>query len=364
MENNKKDFFKKNSLDNFDKLLDQILVLFSEEKELVETIKNWDDETKLIHISNFHKSLKNEGLFTMFMTKKIKLFSSKKEETKAISKSLFGNNLSLKNVFNNQSDEIKKVLWNYLHFIYLTYESIEKENEERITRIENLYKINPDIDKKNALNLDVNKDTNNMINDILSSFEAGMDKGKQNPFDNILQISEMISDKYSNKINNGEIEIEKLLENVTSNLPGMDKIMTGMTGGMPKKKEKIIIDENFSTDKVELGDKDAKSGPNIGQMFGMINKLSSLGESGDLSQLLGGNKDLSPENQKELDELNKMMMKLDTTSDPKELDEIKNSVDGFFKNNIGLDVSKIDEMLQGNSELNKGPTIDIEDKSQ
>ena len=121
-----------------------------------------------------------------------------------------------------------------------------------------------------------------MINDIINSFESKLNKGNSNPLESIMEITEMINGKYNDKINNGDIEIEKLLENVTGSVPGLDKMMNGLT--KPKKrKETVIIDENFSTDDVTMEQDESSGVPDMTKMMGMFSKISSMtNENGDL----------------------------------------------------------------------------------
>lgn len=292
---------------------------------------------------------------------------------------------------------------------------------------------------KEMLGVEVNEETNEMISDIVKSFETTLG-GSGNPFAGILDISQKISSKYAGKINTGEIQLEKLMQGIQKTIPGMDgmfkgetgegtegdlkgmmnNLIGGMAGGLgglgdvmggkggvgemlgdmggmgdmlggmfnkEKENNKVIIDENFSTSKVDLGKiKDSKS-MNIGKMltvadsFGVIpggkkkeGGLGSLlggGEGGanPLAGLLGGAGGANPlagllgggagganplagllgggdSKNSNMAELFKMMGNINKTDSKESANELKNKMDTFLEKNLGLDVKKINEDLE------------------
>jgi hypothetical protein len=250
----------------------------------------------------------------MFCESKIKVFSNKNDITKEISSSLFGDVLLLKSIFNNRTSDIKSVLWMYLHRMAYTIEKSQKNvNIDRTTLLDNTITTNTELfekslkeQKKDAktiirdiFGVEVNNSTNNMLDDIMSSFENSLNGNNSNPLNGILDISKKISSKYQDKIMNGDIELNKLVDGLQSKLPNMIPGMGGLfkdgLGGSAKKEpETIIIDENFSTDNVELGNIEEKqSGMNIGKMLNMANSLGVLGGKGSgpniMDMLFGGN---------------------------------------------------------------------------
>ncbi len=86
-------------------------------------------------LNKFYQSLNNDDLFTIFTMAKIKVFSAKTEETHQVSISLFDESLSLKQVFNNQSDIVKNKLWELLFNLYIQLERINKNNADRISSL-------------------------------------------------------------------------------------------------------------------------------------------------------------------------------------------------------------------------------------
>ena len=331
------------TLGSYNQLLEELMKLFPEDSDNITSILIMEDDLKLQSIELFSELLEDSELFELFQKRKIKAFSSKSEKTKNLSTSLFGSTLTLKNIFNNQTQVIKDTLWTYLQLIVLTRLLENKEaNVDRINLLEEAIKVkrekaiqernikqteNP---VKNPLDLDVNEDTNNMINDIISNFEARLQNGQGNPLESVMEITEMINNKYQDKINNGEIEIEKLLENVTGSVPGLDQMMKSMGGAPTKPKETVVIDENFSTDDVKV-EAPVESGPNMANMMGMFNKLSSMTDSdgnmdiGNLMKQLSKDANMTDEQVKQMEEMVSMVDKMDLSGENEESNDNKES---------------------------------------
>ena len=284
---------------------------------------------------NFYVNLNNSGdLFSLFKKKKIKLFSSKFSETNTLSESLFGSILPLKNVFNKKSTEDKLKLWKLLHELYVITGELNNENENANVvevrsmlnkeRFSNFSKdeVSEKV-KKDILNVDVNDTTNNMIDDIVSCFQDSMESGSGNPFDSIMGITQKITEKYQSKIESGEIELDKMMGSITSSIPGMG----GLMGGNKKDEEKVVIDENFSTDDVELGKQDEKKGFNLSGMMKMMNGMSG----GDGGPNLKGLVDV--------------MGKLNSVKTEEEAENLKKEMDSYLESELGVDVSKLNQTI-------------------
>jgi len=278
-------YFSDKYLDYLNKFIDQLKIFFLDKNstKILNKVQQETDESKIVLGQTFVKNLSNEN-FELFITSKIKLFSHKNEETKQLSESLFGANLSLKQLLNNQTEEVKKTIWAYLHVIYLySYLLLPKESqdEERITKLCTMLDISDvrntnnsaDINAKiySLLNVEVNDMTKVMIDDIVKSFNPLLDGNNPNPLANIMQISQMISTKYSDKINNGEIELDKIMNSIKSKVPGMENIINnfGNMKNTSKPKNKVIIDQNYSTANIDVGENEdeKKSDFNIGKIL-------------------------------------------------------------------------------------------------
>ncbi len=245
-------------------------------------------------LNKFYESLQNSDIFSLFSMMTIKVFSAKTEETHAVSTSLFGENLTLKHIFNNQTEEIKCKLWELLLNMYIQLERVKHNNQERISNLKDSIKKNRLASSqnikndlfKNVLKTDVNNTTSSMLDDIIGSFQNVV-SNKGNPFENIMGITDMITSKYGSKIENGEVEIDKILG-------GMGNMLSkGMMGADEKKEETVVMDENFSTADVDVGKEEEKKKENefnfskLMPLANMVNKIGSLKSVADVNALKG-----------------------------------------------------------------------------
>lgn len=396
------DFCVKVYIQNYNLLIEQLSLLFTEEtyKDYLVLLNGESKDKKWVRGVRFHQQMTQE-FFDIFIESKIKLFSHKEEETKNLSETLFGEELSLKKIFNNRDDNNKNVLWHYLHLMYLMVESAQKkQNKEKIKKITKLIESNEEQFKKSQVklnqqnstknmkdpktmiremfNVDVNEETNDMLTDIVKSFESTLSAGGgigANPFSGLMDISQKISTKYKDKINNGEIELNKLMEGIQKNVPGMEEMMKGgglgsmgnlgglmsKMGGMAgmgasqKPKETVVIDENFSTSNVELGQLPAsKDGFNIGSMlkladsFGVIPDLPGAKEKEEgtvPSQVLKG---MDPA----LSELFGMITNMGSINKKEDLESLKSKMDDFLVKQ-GVDIKQLNGQIDSLMEKNK-----------
>jgi hypothetical protein len=269
----------------FNNFIQQLKIIFPSEETLenLKTIESYSDEEKIARGQKFCSSIREylldkedatiqeessvkECNFDLFLKSKIKVFSHKSEDTHAISESLFGSNFCLKNLLNNQPEDVKKIIWMNLHTLYMISELLKPDelcDQEKVMRLnrvickakglsgfsEECNKPNPNPNSNSTstsndssnpetkaklqemLGVDVNKETTSMIDDIVGSFEKVLtNQSNANPLAGIMEISQNISVKYADKINNGEIELDKLMQAITKKVPGMDQMMGGMMG--------------------------------------------------------------------------------------------------------------------------------------
>ena len=333
----------------YEQFVNKLKTIYKDDVEWINQRTNLTSKQVKRNLSNFVKLLDDEEVFEMFLTKKLKSFSSKNENTDNLSKSLFSDDLTLKNILNNQPEQVKNLIWQDLHHIYLeSMKNIEvsEKQKENVLKLELLYKDKP-------------LTTEDMVNDILSSFN---DAKSGNPFEKIMEISSKIQDKYGEKIENGEIDLDNLMSELTGNLGGLE----GLLGNFGKKdtpKEKVIIDENFSTEKVQKGTLDDENkGIDMAKMMMMVNKITKLmdssqnGENGeiDMSNLTDLLKELSPNGKTDpkLESYINVLNKLNTIDNPEEAEKLKLEMENLLKEN------QTPEMMQ----LIK--SLDKEDKNQ
>ena len=295
----------------------------------MDSFSELDSKTKANSLLKFYNAIEKDDIFTLFTSSKIKVFSSKTEETHQLSTSLFGEEMSLKRFFNNQTDLIKSKLWECLFTLYNFMESkrvLIKNEEPRKERLSQV-KTSVSDSKKNLsekvksgiLNVDVNSTTNNMIDDIVGSFQDLLDK-KANPFENIMDITNMITEKYQGDIQDGNLEIDKLLGGMQNSLPGMDKLFNMVNE--EKKDEKIIMDENFSTADVNVEKEEENNGFNVGNLMNMTKNLPSM--SG----------------------LTSMVGKLGNLNTDADVGELKKEMDTYLKDELGVNMEDFNKNMQ------------------
>lgn len=269
-------------------------------------------------LNNFYHCLENNDLFILFSSAKIKVFSAKTEETHNLSISLFGTELTLKQIFNNQPDTTKNKLWEILFNMYIQLEKIHNNNTERITTLKQYLKhlrnnvaskVKNDI-FKNVLNSDVNNTTNNMLDDIIGSFQDVVGNNG-NPFENIMGITEMITTKYGSKIENGEIEIDKILG-------GMGNMLSKGMSAQPTE-EPVVIDENFCTSNVDVGQE--TNGPQINlsklmPLADMVTRINNVQTEEDVVAL-----------KKDMDSFMEKELKVDMTQYKENMDKLEKKLE-------------------------------------
>ena len=337
-----KNFCNEKFLEEYNVFLNQLKSLFETEddKKIVESLINECESDKFSRGKSFYDSIEEDYLFELFCKSKVRLFSSKDENTIKVSNSIFGETLPLKKLINNQSSNTKDIIWKYLHLFYFLYESTNNNRTNRKSKLSKVLKTSEkDITssvKNDLLNVDVNKDTNNMIDDIVKSFESSLSGDNSNPFESIMKITQDITDKYNEKIESGDIELDKLMGSIQSNIPGMPDLtsgLDGLAGGKKEPKEKVIIDESFSTDNVELGDKDAEkksSGMNLNNMLKMMNSMNDVTGNGSNPEIGG---------------LFSMLGKLDNIQSEEDAENLKKEMDSYLEKELGVNVNELNSKL-------------------
>ena len=133
------DFYQSQYLQHFNNFVQQLKVIFPSDDtiNILSTIESYSDEVKIARGQLFCSSIRDEN-FDLFLKGKIKVFSHKSEDTQTISESLFGTDFCLKNLLNNQPDEVKKVIWINLHTLCMISEllkSDELRDQEKVSML-------------------------------------------------------------------------------------------------------------------------------------------------------------------------------------------------------------------------------------
>jgi hypothetical protein len=336
----------------YQNFVNKLKTIYKDDAEWINNRTNLTSKQVKKNLNKFVSLLDDDEMFDMFINKKLKLFSSKNEKTNSISESLFTEDLTLKNILNKQPEQVKNIIWTDLHNIYLETVKHSEMNDvvkERVNKLEILYKDKP-------------LTTEDMVNDILASFNSFSDGKSGNPFEKIMEISTKIQDKYGEKIESGEINLDNLMSELTGNLGGLENIL----GNFAKKeepKEKVIIDENFSTEKVQKGKLDEENnGMNMGKMVGMINKVSKMLETAqsgemDMSNLTDLLKELSPNGKTDpkLENYLNVLNKLNNVENEEEAEKLKVEMENMIKENQTPEMAEFLKSLGEEKEENKQP---------
>jgi len=118
---------------------------------------------------------------------------------------------------------------------------------------------------------------------------------------------------------------------------GLGSMMGGMFGKGEAKKETVIIDENFSTSNVNVGEIKEGMNINIGKMLNMANSMGVIP---------GGKEKEGTPAGPNIMELFGMMNGIDKIKTKEEADALKSKVDSFIENKLGLDMSKISKDME------------------
>ena len=298
-----KDDTKQRLIDNYDNFLEQLKVIFQDNADNFDYFVNEDENDKYNRCVSFISSF-NDEYFEMFTKSKLKVFSHKSPDTLAISSSLFmvDNECKfyLKELLNNQPEQVKLIIWNNLYTIYLLAELTKKTpNNDRTAILGNLLLENEPTERvkimkdrlHEVIGDDVNEATKNMLNDMVECFNKVLDN-PNNMLPEMLNITNNITSKYADKINNGEIEIEKVVKLTLSRFPGISSTMVEQVLGMMNKKssstpkEKVIMDENFSTANVELGNLEKNSNEfKLRSLLPLLSSFSKFQKDGTMPSM-------------------------------------------------------------------------------
>jgi hypothetical protein len=367
-------FFRERFLVNYDNFIEQLKIIFtSDETQLVlNNLRGLSNDSKIENGINYANSFDDTN-FDLFVKNKIKVFSHKNPDTQKISESLFGLELCLKNLLNNQPDDVKEVIWINLHTLLLMSELLkETHSEERVKTLSSVItkerglhtEQNTDLPEqpevtsngrqtlKDMFGSNLNKETSEMLDDIVGSFEGLLSNNPSKSLGGIMEISQKITTKYSEKINKGEIQLDKLMEAISKKVPGLEKMLGGMKNIMntkdQKPKEKVIIDENFSTANVDVGEvkEETGSGMKIGNMLKMAQNFGVLGGKKSDNKSADASADQSNESIPQMGKMLEIMQRLEKASSPADTAAIKKEMDDFLQNEMGVDVSQINNQLE------------------
>ena len=368
-------YYKKQFSEKYAEFLTQIKVMYGDGSDVnlrAVELEKINDDVKADYGKKFNSLLcKNTTFKNYLLNRKIKLFSSKNKDTQSISYSLL-NTIPLKKLLNgNITENTKNVIWEFIQLLYVFSELSTKEKGEvdkqyikdLLNCVETLHSKEAKVEvkeesrssNKNILNLDVNPETNNMINDIVSMFQDGMEDGEDaNPFKNIVEVTKKITENYQGKIEKGEIDLDGLLSNIQKSMPDMPDISKLDLDGKSEEEIKHIIDEEFSTADVKVGDRNKENKSRGMDLGGMMKMMSKMTEG------MGGGKDGEPD----MNNLNKLMESMGNMTMPKTEEEAKEQSDKMRKmlsDQFNVDLSELDKLQEDLTNRNEGDELNEKD---
>jgi hypothetical protein len=245
--------------------------------------------------------------------------------------SLFGSELTLKKIFNNLSLDRKDELWDYLRVFYVI---CEFQGHKRKDRLEALKKPldkpneNKQMNKNDLFDGDFNPATNSFLEDIFSQMS---NTNQGNPIEVMNQTMQKISEKYQDQLNNGEIEMDKLFSSMQNKIPGMENIMSKINPMAQQDTEPVIMDENFSTKNVKVGEMKDDEQYNPINITKTLNLVNMLGEGDDNIMNL-------------INEMNNIDENLSDQENKEKLEKIKSKMDEKLKS-LGVDPDELNKMI-------------------
>jgi len=319
------DFFSLHFVKYYDDFVKKLALIFPDNSITISKYEQLEKQDKLNRGVNFNSLINTNELFDLLVNSKIKLFSHKDNQTLNISICLFDDKLALKNILNNQPDEIKKTIWHHIQKVYLASEVLkpqEKQNKERIGQLskllfdEDVITQDEEASKEHSLKIlqNVRKELLNhtnditveMFDDIVKTFESlkgnfGVTSNKKDQMIKILAIGKKLASKYKTKLTDGTIEVGKIMDTICRTIPELAPFAKMFGGMMPTQQpqeqpqERIVIDEEFSTAQVPLGKQEQENGGiKIGDALKMADTFGALpfGDSKSENSIFSGLKNL------------------------------------------------------------------------
>lgn len=337
----------------YNELLD--LVIHKSNNEKIKVFKNcYSDNDLELLISKFSKEIeKNNKYFNLFL---------KRNER------IFGNKINLKII---PSISLKPILakddgymWECIQLLYAIYrtgDDSKKNNVQKVVESIEMYHLskgNPE--NKIVTNKPANID--NMIMDIADTLRDNLvsDSKKNdqvNPIENMIKTSQMISQRYGEKLKSGEISMNDMFQSLGRMMGEIDKKTS-----QDEELKNVNMSEMDNPKQMmsELGiDGDMPEAVNaIGEMMSgkdgeinpmnMVNKMMGGGNSGGinpmdmLSSMMGGSnkeaKELTPEQIKEMEEF---YANFDTKDMSEQIEVINENVDENITDDKTKELGKV-----------------------
>ena len=378
-------------LNVYNKITREITNYFDGNKEIEEymnELEKSDEINKITSGIKFNREINSdESVRDLFIKKKVKIFSSKSSNTKELATILFPK-LSLKKLLNKQKEDFTEKIWIMIQAIYCLSEYIDKNSDNVSESTEELYKLientplltklftediensddeeddedddeEPDMSKMIKTVSEMlgsnNESGNEFVKDVLMTFEESMgnQENNKNPFASIMDASKNIAEKYQDKIENGDLDITDMYNNIQKNMkiPGMPNF-----NFENKSDEEIkhIIDENFSTGDVDVGE--MKKDDNTPQLHNFLKTMKGFGGGdvegfGELFELASSLGNPDQENSEELIEKFHKFMETKMGVDPEKIKDIHNKIKQKEENGEEIDPQELVKNIMENSNM-------------
>ena len=323
----------------YNEILDLVISNNNENNDKLRTFKeSYTDEDLEIIISKFCKDLENDKkIFKLFLTRNPRIFGNK------ISLKIIPS-FSIKSILSKDNN----YLWECIQLIYAIYRTGDKKNKENVENIIEIvekYNLNPNIKECSDNTTKPKSSADNLIMDIAdtlrdSMVNASKENSKVNPIENMIKTSQIISDKYGQQIQSGAFSMNEMFESLGRMMTEIDEKTSN-----DEELQNVKLDENIKPEDMmkDLGINTDEFNP-MEMISSLLNKKKE-------------NKELTPEQIKEMEEFYSKFSTEDFTfddtqnnSNENKLNQFNNSIMSMIPDNQKEGFKKMSEALLSSNE--------------
>lgn len=323
----------------YNEILDLVISNCNENSDKLKMFKeSYTDEDIDIIISKFCKDLENDKkIFKLFLTRNPRIFGNK------ISLKIIPS-FSIKSILSKNND----YLWECIQLIYAIYRTGDKKNKENVESIIEAvekYNLNPNNEECSDNSTKQKSSADNLIMDIAdtlrdSMVNASKENSKVNPIENMIKTSQIISDKYGQQIQSGAFSMNEMFESLGRMMTEIDEKTSN-----DEELQNVKLDENIKPEDMmkDLGINTDEFNP-MEMISSLLNKKKN-------------NKELTPEQIKEMEEFYSKFSTEDFTfentennSNENKLSQFNNSIMSMIPDNQKDNFKKMSESLFSSDE--------------
>ena len=196
----------------YDELLDLVVSATNNNNNKIKVFKeSYSDNDLESIISKFCNTLEaNNKVFKLFVNRDARIFGNK-INLKVIP------SVSLKSLLSKD----KGYIWECVQLLYAIYRTGEDKYKDNVRRIvESIEKYNLGEKPKSSVDNMVMEIADTLRNNMVSASKGSQ---KVNPIENMIKTSQMISQKYGNRLKNGEISMNDMFESLGRMMGEIDK---------------------------------------------------------------------------------------------------------------------------------------------